>query len=47
VLTPGESFFADSDDGQPLHGERFVRLPFCAVTTDQIEEGVSRLASLV
>ena len=47
ILTPGESFFADSDDGQPLHGERFVRLPFCAVTTDQIEAGVSRLASLV
>jgi len=47
VLTPGESFFADSDDEQPLHGERFVRLPFCAVTTEQIEAGVSRLASLV
>jgi DNA-binding transcriptional MocR family regulator len=47
VLTPGESFFADSEDGEPLHGERFVRLPFCAVTTDQIEEGVERLASLV
>lgn len=47
VLTPGESFFADSDDGKPLHGERFVRLPFCAVTTEQIAEGVSRLASLV
>jgi DNA-binding transcriptional MocR family regulator len=47
VLTPGESFFADSEDGEPLHGERFVRLPFCAVTTDQIEEGVDRLARLV
>jgi DNA-binding transcriptional MocR family regulator len=28
-------------------GESFVRLPFCAVTTDQIEAGVSRLAGLV
>ena len=47
ILTPGELFFADSDDGQAPRGERFVRLPFCAVTTDQIEEGVRRLASLL
>lgn len=47
VLTPGAAFFADADDGQPVHGERFVRLPFCAVTPDQIAEGVKRLASLV
>lgn len=47
VLTPGQAFFADPDDGQPIDGERFVRLPFCAVTPDQIREGVRRLASLV
>lgn len=48
VLTPGSSFFADrSADGEELEGERFVRLPFCAITPEQIEEGVKRLASLL
>ena len=47
VLTPGEAFFADADDGGEPGGERFVRLPFCAVTPEQIEEGVKRLASLI
>jgi 2-aminoadipate transaminase len=47
VLTPGASFFADPDDGEPTPGDRFVRLPFCAVTPEQIEEGVRRLASLL
>jgi 2-aminoadipate transaminase len=47
VLTPGAAFFADPDDGGPVRGERFVRLPFCAVTPEQIEEGVRRLASLL
>ena len=47
ILTPGQAFFADPDDGQPINGERFVRLPFCAVTPEQIREGVQRLASLV
>ena len=47
VLTPGQAFFADPDDGQPIEGERFVRLPFCAVTPEQIREGVRRLASLI
>jgi 2-aminoadipate transaminase len=47
VLTPGASFFADSDDGEPTPGDRFVRLPFCAVTPEQIDEGVRRLASLL
>lgn len=46
VLTPGPSFFAESDD-EEAPGERFVRLPFCAVTPGQIEEGVKRLASLL
>lgn len=47
VLTPGAAFFADSGEGEAVPGDRFVRLPFCAVTPDQIEEGVRRLASLV
>jgi 2-aminoadipate transaminase len=47
VLTPGEAFFADPDDGAAAVGDRFVRLPFCAVTPDQIEEGVRRLAGLL
>ena len=47
VLTPGVAFFADPDDGKEVGGEGFVRLPFCAVTSDQIEEGVRRLASLL
>ncbi len=47
VLTPGAAFFADPDDGGPAPGDRFVRLPFCAVTPEQIEEGVRRLASLL
>ena len=47
ILTPGQPFFADPDDGVPPAGERFVRLPFCAVTPEQIEAGVQRLAELL
>jgi 2-aminoadipate transaminase len=47
VLTPGAAFFADPDEGGKPDGERFVRLPFCAVTPAQIEEGVRRLAGLL
>ena len=47
VLTPGEAFFADPEEGREADGDRFVRLPFCAVTPGQIEEGVRRLASLL
>ena len=47
VLTPGASFFGDPDNGEAVPGDRFVRLPFCAVTPEQIDEGVRRLASLV
>jgi 2-aminoadipate transaminase len=47
VLTPGAAFFADPDEGELVPGDRFVRLPFCAVTPEQIDEGVRRLASLV
>jgi 2-aminoadipate transaminase len=47
ILTPGQPFFADPDIGPLPDGERFVRLPFCAVTPNQIDEGVRRLASLL
>ena len=47
VLTPGAAFFADPDDGEAVSGDRFVRLPFCAVTPEQIDEGGRRLASLL
>ena len=47
ILTAGGDFFADPDDGGEVPGERFVRLPFCAVTPEQIEEGVSRLSGLL
>jgi DNA-binding transcriptional MocR family regulator len=47
VLTPGAAFFADPAEGDEADGDRFVRLPFCAVTPEQIEEGVERLASLL
>ncbi len=41
ALTDGRGFFADGG------GDRFVRLPFCALTQDEIEEGVARLADVV
>ncbi len=47
VLTPGSAFFADPLDDEPAAGDRFVRLPFCAVTPEQIDEGVKRLAGLL
>lgn len=47
VLTPGAAFFADPDNGEAVPGDRFVRLPFCAVKPEQIEEGVERLAGLL
>ncbi len=48
ALTNGRDFFADTlDGGEDERGERFVRLPFCALTPAQIEEGVRRLATLL
>ena len=48
TLTNGQDFFADTlDGGADAMGKRFVRLPFCALTQDQIEEGVRRLATLL
>ncbi len=42
LLTDGRSFFVESENG-----DGFVRLPFCALTPEQIEEGVARLAGVV
>jgi 2-aminoadipate transaminase len=48
VLSDGRGFFADFlDTSNNAPGEHFVRLPFCALTPTQIEEGVRRLATLV
>ncbi|HEY5002312.1 MAG TPA: PLP-dependent aminotransferase family protein [Ktedonobacteraceae bacterium] len=50
TLTNGKDFFADplAEHEDTTHlGERFVRLPFCALTPAQIEEGVRRLATLM
>jgi 2-aminoadipate transaminase len=48
ALTDGKTFFADPLPGQDDSvKDRFVRLPFCAITPAQIEEGVRRLAELV
>jgi 2-aminoadipate transaminase len=40
-LADGLAFFPNGG------GERFLRLPFCALTPEQIEEGVKRLAECV
>ncbi len=48
LLSNGSAFFADSDvAGEKPATERFVRLPFCAISEQQIEEGVRRLAKTV
>ena len=40
-LTDGRDFYTDTS------GERFVRLPFCALTPDDIREGIARLAGVI
>jgi DNA-binding transcriptional MocR family regulator len=40
-LADGTAFFPNGG------GERFLRLPYCALTTEQIDEGVRRLAETV
>jgi 2-aminoadipate transaminase len=49
ALTDGRDFFADPLDAEAERnlGERFIRLPFCALTPAQIEEGVKRLATII
>jgi 2-aminoadipate transaminase len=51
LLTDGRAFFAPpagaaGQDGAE-DGSRFVRLPFCALTPEQIEEGLRRLATVL
>ncbi len=43
-LTDGLAFFPEGGGGG---GERFLRLPFCALTPAEIDEGVRRLAEAV
>lgn len=50
ALTDGRDFFADplvESENTEQSGQRFVRLPFCALTPVQLEEGVKRLATLL
>jgi 2-aminoadipate transaminase len=50
VLTDGRGFFADPFDEQQANkhpGERFVRLPFCALEPAQIDAGIQRLAEVI
>lgn len=49
-LADGLAFFPEGPegpDGPDRAGERFLRLPFCALTPEQIDEGVQRLADAV
>src|SRR5439155_19422793 len=41
-LSDGRGFFPE-----PTDGERFVRLPFCALRPAEIDEGIRRLAQAV
>jgi 2-aminoadipate transaminase len=41
-LSDGRGFFPN-----PVDGEQFLRLPFCALTPEQIHDGVRRLADVV
>lgn len=41
LLSDGQGFFPESG------GDLFLRLPFCALSLDEIEEGIARLGSLV
>jgi 2-aminoadipate transaminase len=41
VLTDGRGFFPDGK------GENFVRFLFCALTPDQIEQGIQPLAKAI
>ncbi|MFN3265477.1 MAG: PLP-dependent aminotransferase family protein [Deinococcales bacterium] len=42
ALTDGRGFFVD-----PKDGNTFLRLPFCALSFEEIDEGIKRLAGLV
>jgi 2-aminoadipate transaminase len=42
ILSDGRGFYPT-----PSHGESFLRLPFCALSEAELEEGVRRLAAIV
>jgi len=42
ALTDGRGFFVNQSNGS-----RFVRLPFCALTPEEVQEGVARLGTVV
>ncbi len=42
ALTDGRGFFPN-----PTDGNQFLRLPFCALEPDQIDEGIKRLAGMI
>ncbi len=42
ALTDGRGFFVNPEDGN-----QFLRLPFCALTFEEIDEGMKRLAGLL
>ncbi len=42
TFTDGRGFFSVASDG-----ERFLRLPFCALTPEELSEGIKRLSSIV
>lgn len=41
ILSDGRGFYVERD------GSRFIRLPFCALTVEEIEVGIQRLAQVV
>jgi DNA-binding transcriptional MocR family regulator len=41
-LSDGRGFFP-----HPPDGDRFLRIPFCGVSPEEIEEGMSRLARIL
>lgn len=49
ALTDGRDFFADplDESEQQNLGERFIRLPFCALTPAELQEGIKRLATII
>lgn len=41
LLSDGRGFFSDAD------GDSFLRLPFCALSVEEIREGIARIGSIV
>ncbi len=47
VLSPGQPFYAEVLAGMDAAPDRFLRLPFCALTENEFSEGMRRLASIL